>query len=105
MKAECYGSANPDIPIFIIPQKYYADILGTLSNLKVDSAPDIDQEEMGTIRIVRREGQSIRVCWYRNANGGGVSWNGVRARIKESDDGGSTILDPIVRGIAAKEGE
>lgn len=103
MKAECYDQPELHIPQFDIPSKYFEPIIEHLRTMEIDPNPDIEARELGTIRIESKDGESDRVCWYQSSRGGGLSWNGIRVRLKGADEnGGATVLGPIVRIIAEK---
>ena len=103
MKAECYGDTFPDIAQFDIPKQYFDKILTRLNEMELDLKPDPTAREYGTILIQCTNRKNFRLCWFQGALGGGLSWNGIRVRLKGSDEnGGSTWFNPVVRSIASK---
>ena len=103
MKAECYGDIFPDVAQFDIPKQYFDKILSRLNEMELDPTPDPTAREYGTILIQCTDRKNFRLCWFRGALGGGLSWNGIRVRWKGAGDNeGDMWFNPVVRSIHSK---
>jgi hypothetical protein len=82
--AEAYSHFLPvaDVPPFVVPKKYYGDLLKHFQDAELDKIADPLNEELGTIRMGLVGGRSIRICWFWSGQGDRLcfSWCGMRYR-------------------------
>jgi hypothetical protein len=82
--AEAYSNILPvaDVPPFVLPKKYYSDLLHHFRDAEPDRIASTVSEELGTIRIALVGGRSVRICWFWSGQGDRLcfSWCGMRYR-------------------------
>lgn len=82
--AEAYSHFLPvaDVQPFVVPKKYYDDLLKHFRDAELDRISDTLDEELGSIRIRLVGGRSIRICWFWAGQGDRLcfSWCGMRYR-------------------------
>jgi hypothetical protein len=79
--AETYDSPAllPDLPQFELPESYFTQIVERLTDSKLDPDPVLSFHEIGTMRIIAKDGSSRRICWYWQGKGSlKLSVQGVR---------------------------
>ncbi len=105
MKVELYGHpfGLAEVDIADIPNDQYGEVLAYFKDWKKDEFAHSDVYEIGTVRIVLRDGSSCRICWYWYAPGDDLlfSSNGMRYRSpKKSTKGDGTLqFDEFVRSL------
>ena len=65
--AEAYSdpfSFHEDLPAFRVPSKSHESVLSRFRNCSIDTKPNIALPEIGTLRIVLKNGTSSRISWY-----------------------------------------
>ncbi|HEX3657247.1 MAG TPA: hypothetical protein VHV55_15775 [Pirellulales bacterium] len=105
MLAECYSHPLPvpGVKQFVVPRRYYAQILDHFRDARPDSTPKLLKAEIGTIRIIDKGGCSVRVCWFWEAHFGRMSfsYNGMRylASGKKFGNDETLAFDALIRRI------
>ena len=69
--AEAYSNILPiaNDPPFLVPKRYYVDLLKHFRDAELDKIASPWHEELGTIRIALVGGRSTRICWFWEGQG------------------------------------
>jgi hypothetical protein len=80
--AEMYSSpwGFADIPPFVVSEQFHGEILERFQPFSEDPLPKVKWNEIGSLRIVRKNGRSVRISWFSCAGKAGLpfSLRGVR---------------------------
>ena len=90
------------VPPFEVPPKFFEDVLRFFSDAAPDAFPNLLWSETGSLKIRRKDGQFLRVCWYtyRGQSALRFSVRGFRFTRRAKLDGHSddaTQLDYLLR--------
>jgi len=94
----------PNIDPFDVPPEYYEELLRFFRNAELDEdVPSVRSFELGSLRILTKDGETIRICWFWAGQYSRLefSWKGIRYRSKGNpfSDDETVTVDIKVREI------